>query len=185
MSEDAQRGITLLEILIAIAIVAILAAVAVPSYVDFVNRSRLASAAEAVYSHLQYARSEVVAKNRDVYLRYANASGASADWCIGVSTDDYCDCTDNTPACVLRPSATSSTALPSRTLHGADYPRSFLDVNNGFDKTITAPRANAGAGSPYTATIASADTGQTVSVIVSSNGRVRICSDDLSQYPDC
>jgi len=178
-----QKGVTLIELLITVVIVAILAAIAVPSYVDYVNRSRLTSAAEAVYSQLQYARSEVIAKNRDIFVSYQNADGASNTWCVGISTDDYCDCTDNAPACVLKTTAASADSFPSRKLTGSDFATSFISVSDpDGNAKITAPRGKADA---YTVTVGTSQTTDQVQVIISSAGRVRICSDDLSQYPDC
>lgn len=43
-----QNGFTLIELMIAVAIVAILAAIAIPSYSSYVNRSKLSEGADAL-----------------------------------------------------------------------------------------------------------------------------------------
>lgn len=52
-----QRGLTLVEAMVATAVLAVLAAVAVPSYTNFITGSRVKGAAENLLSDMQYARS--------------------------------------------------------------------------------------------------------------------------------
>lgn len=61
-----ERGFTLVELMTAIAVMAILAAIAVPSFNTFINDSRLASQANELIGTLQYARSEAIRRNRKV-----------------------------------------------------------------------------------------------------------------------
>ena len=58
----AQRGFTLIELMIVVAIIGILAAIAIPQYQDYVTRSRWASAVTAVGS-VKTAISECLQQN--------------------------------------------------------------------------------------------------------------------------
>lgn len=60
------QGFSLIELMVTIAVAGLLAAVAVPSMVGFVNTSRLASASEELSASLQLAKSEAVRRNRPV-----------------------------------------------------------------------------------------------------------------------
>lgn len=61
-----QRGFTLLELLITVAVAAILIAVAVPSLTTFIQDSRDTAESDSLISSLEYARSEAVKEDADV-----------------------------------------------------------------------------------------------------------------------
>ncbi len=67
---------TLLELMVTIAVVAILASVAVPSYNNLINNSRQKSAVNQFLSELQLARSEAVKRSKQVMM-CASEDGAS------------------------------------------------------------------------------------------------------------
>ena len=58
MSRRPSRGVTLVEVLMAIAIMALLTGLAAPSFVESVARSRLEGTVATLANDLQYARSE-------------------------------------------------------------------------------------------------------------------------------
>jgi len=70
------QGVTLIEVMVAIAIVAVLAAAAVPSFVTTIGRSRLDGAMSTLSVDLQYTRSEAVRRRSAATLTVA-ADGAS------------------------------------------------------------------------------------------------------------
>lgn len=55
-----QQGMTLIELMVGIAIMTILITIAVPSYKNSIERGRVKSLAEAIYTDLQLARSESI-----------------------------------------------------------------------------------------------------------------------------
>jgi len=72
----ACRGFTLIELMVTIAILAIVLTVAVPGFQDFIARNRLAAATNELVSALALARSEAV-------KRATRVTVASADWAAG------------------------------------------------------------------------------------------------------
>jgi type IV fimbrial biogenesis protein FimT len=83
------RGFTLIELLITIALIVVLLTLGVPSMKSFFDRERLISATEQIYSHLQQARIEAIARSADVYTNITTSADGS--WSYGVSVFGPCD----------------------------------------------------------------------------------------------
>jgi len=98
-----NAGFTLLEMLIAIAIVAIIVTVAMPNMSEVADTQRLIGATEQVYAHLQQARSEAVSRNTNTFVNFA--VDGTGSWEYGISMTSLCDLTVTSPttadACVL------------------------------------------------------------------------------------
>ena len=114
-----QRGVTLLELVVVIAIVAIFATMAVPSLTTFVRDNQLTSARMQLVSDLNLARGEAIKRNTRVLVCSGDAITAGncingADWavtgwvlCYDASPQDgQCDiptATDSNPFAVRAP----------------------------------------------------------------------------------
>jgi type IV fimbrial biogenesis protein FimT len=68
LAHRAARGVTLVEILVAIAITAVLAGIGIPSMAGMVHSVKLSSATNAFVSGLHLARSEAIKRNGRVVL---------------------------------------------------------------------------------------------------------------------
>ncbi len=83
-----RSGFTLIELMITIAVLAILAAIALPSFQSTLERLRVKGAAENFFADLQYARTEAIKQNRNIQFQVDAAS-----WCYGIDdTGADCDC---------------------------------------------------------------------------------------------
>ncbi|GAB4181397.1 MAG: hypothetical protein OHK0026_13540 [Rhodocyclaceae bacterium] len=73
------RGFTLAELVIALAILAIIATLALPSFQTMIENQRLRAAAESVLNGLQLARAEAIRRNTRVRLVM---NGATPGWTV-------------------------------------------------------------------------------------------------------
>lgn len=90
-----QRGVTIIELMVTIAVAAILIAIAIPSFSTVVNSNRLAGNANELLATLQTARVEAIRRNlRTVVCRSDNgttcntANGNWGGWIAFVDTDN-------------------------------------------------------------------------------------------------
>jgi prepilin-type N-terminal cleavage/methylation domain-containing protein len=179
---DKQRGFTLLELLMVVAVLAIIATIAVPSMRGAAEKRRTIAAAEEIYSQVQLARSEAIARSQPVFMNIA----AGANWAIGISNDPACDPTDNVPACAL-PDAQDNNPITRRFTFNEHQDVSIATTENQINF-----RSQRG-----TATVASidvvstGDTGYVMSLVVGPLGQVTMCSSDadaskyVSGYRPC
>ncbi len=91
------RGFTLLEAAITLAVIAILAAAAIPNYASYLARQRLRHAAELLEQDLRRAREQSVAETRNVHVTFHSGP----QWCWGTSRTAPCDCATGQPRCEL------------------------------------------------------------------------------------
>lgn len=74
------RGFTLVELMVTLAVLAILTMVAVPSFRDTIRRSRVSAASNALLADLRYARTEAINRGQLVSLcPSSNGSSCTAD----------------------------------------------------------------------------------------------------------
>jgi type IV fimbrial biogenesis protein FimT len=77
-----RAGFTMVELAITLLVLAILTAMAAPSFADFIDRYRLRGAIDDVLSVIAHARTASVKSSRDVSIAFA---GTIDDWCVGAS----------------------------------------------------------------------------------------------------
>lgn len=119
--------------MVVVAIVAILAAMAAPSYRDMIDRYRLRGAADGVISLISNARAGAVKSDLDVNIKFTGGS----NWCVGANSAlpptggaqagnaDPCTCTDSSQCLIsgVR-TATQPGAYPGVTI--GTLPAAFI-----------------------------------------------------------
>jgi type IV fimbrial biogenesis protein FimT len=189
MQASRPGGFTLIELMVTVVVAAVLLTLAVPSFTAWLDRNRLKSAAEQLQADLQYAREEAIKRDTDVRVVFSTA----APWCYGLDDDPStaCDCSSAPANCTI---GSGSAADPRvvKVVDGAQF-KGIGMVSAGFaggvSYTVFNPRrgtAEESAGAARNGTVQFRSVrGNTVSVVVARLGRVRICSDNLYEYPPC
>lgn len=86
------RGFTLVEMMVVIAIVAIIATLALPSYRNLIASNKVTAASEELYSALLFAKSEAIKRNQTVIVCQSDSPNSTAanaacstgtDWSTG------------------------------------------------------------------------------------------------------
>lgn len=125
-----QTGLTLIEMAVGLVIIAILMALAAPSFRDWIHNIQIRGAAESIQNGLQLARAEAVRRNTSIRFNM-NAASGTADW-------EIC-ATENTPC-------PQADIIQSKSgLEGSSIARAGISTN---DATPYATALAAGAGLP-------------------------------------
>lgn len=111
MAVKRQSGFTMVELMISLVVLAILAALAAPSFIEYLERYRLRSAVEDTLAVFAQARQGAVEADRNVRL---DVGGTSDAWCVGAIqqaepaegalvsvTPAPCDCSGAPETCLV------------------------------------------------------------------------------------
>lgn len=99
------KGFTLVELMVIVAILAITAMVAVPSYTSLIRNNQLQAKADELHDFLQYARGEAASRRRPATLTVS-----ANDWLLQVGTSERTIAHAN-PNATLRTSLTGASTL--------------------------------------------------------------------------
>jgi Tfp pilus assembly protein FimT len=184
-------GLTLVEILVGLGVLAILIAVAVPSMSDLLERRRVIAAAEELVSLLNYAKAETNSLDKQLAV-HTEADPNNRMSCVAVTTsggfDSRCKCynpVDNMcPNSALR--GLRAFQLP------LDYVRFSAHANwsdpHVTDQIFLSREHNEPLGaSGYYFEVVGQKRGYTLQVQMNAAGRVKLCAPngDFSGYPRC
>lgn len=172
MNQGSEHGVSLVEVLLMLAIMALLAVWAVPSFHDLLARYRLKGAAETLFGELHRARLGAIQRNRTLSARFTIQP--SGQWCLGLSDDVGEGCHCDQSDCLLE-------GHPAPRLDSTALPRVRLDTNLPRHTLLFSPlRGGARPGSVFLSTAK-----HEARIVISSLGRMRLCSDQLADYPPC
>jgi type IV fimbrial biogenesis protein FimT len=171
-----QRGLTVVELLVSMAVVTVLLAIAVPSFSDMLDASRLRGAEDNLTAYLRFAKAESTKRNRSISLTLqANADGS--DWCYGLSEDADCDCFSS-GSCVYDG--------VERVAQDDDYGGVQITITVSHGRFSFQPKRNTVTAGSVTFIAAN---GKQLKTVVSGYGRIRHCSPPgdvyLPGFPEC
>jgi type IV fimbrial biogenesis protein FimT len=167
-----MRGLSLVEVLIVMAIAAILLGIGVPNMQTFILNNRLASATQEFYTALQFARSEAVRRGEQVTLVHHGAAG-SGNWGAGwtMFVDANRNAVQDAGEETLRGGAPLEAPL---TLYGSSNFASFI----AFDASGRLTTAGGGAFVVcHGANLVESGQSRSRAVLVNGAGRVRFALD--------
>ena len=163
-----QLGLTLIELLVGVVVVAVLLTLAVPPFHSLAQQQKVRSAGMTLYSDLQLARSEAIKRNKDVTVCFSGSG--TTDWNYHIkelAQASDCDSGVNHDISVVEHQAYPAVILT------ASYPSPYL---------IFKPRRN----SLVSGNITLSYGDHSIKVITWNNSIIRTCSDSqLSGVPPC
>ena len=191
----AARGMTLIELMVGIAIVAVLFAAAAPSFTVWIQGAKIRTAAEAAQNGLNLARAEAVRRNTTVRFQFTDTldnncalSTSGTNWVV--SQDDP------TGACASAIPDPSDTNPPAprliQTRSGASGTQNVIVaadqstvIFNGLGRVAPVPAGNVNinVSNPTGGACAPAGPMHCLRVVVSPGGQVRMC-DPVFALPD-
>jgi type IV fimbrial biogenesis protein FimT len=160
-----------MEALIVVLIIGVLAAIAAPSFREFLQQQRVRAAAEALSATLHNARADAIKTNATKRLVFTpgTADTPHETWCFGVTSNLTCDCTLTDSTAVGFCEAGSLTP-------GDDYRDIVVEFSNGV-LGFTPMRGVTTEADTVTVTFS---TGNNLSLGVTTLriGSIRICTPD-------
>lgn len=173
-----QQGLTLLEAMITLAVIAIVAAIAVPSFSDFILTQRAKGAAEGLTAALQNAKAEAVKTNSEISIVFKPATTGTThtSWCYGMTEtgDTTCDCSASPSDCAVGSVVDGDTYQDVTLFFNADDNRTFEPVRGGASGTQGTVTFDAG-------------NNKTLGVRLSTIGRISVCRPSgttIARYTD-
>lgn len=137
-AQRSERGVTLVELMIALAVLGVLAAAGVPAMRDLLVAGRTRSAASDLFESMLFARSEAIKRNAEVRV-VPSGSGWTGGWTVQIAssstvlrsreavTSITIDATASGSVCYkldgrLSLSSPCTTTVPKFTSYSTEYP---------------------------------------------------------------
>ncbi|MDT8319695.1 MAG: GspH/FimT family pseudopilin [Xanthomonadales bacterium] len=171
------KGFTVIELMVALAVIAIITSLALPSYRTLIEKRQVTSGAEQIMAFLSSAQMEAVKRNQFVAV---NMNSDANGWCLGMtagdSADVACDCLDQVSSCTLDG---TPRLFRSENLGNPDVFSPADSTFGGDDNIIVFDpvRGLVVGGESVELELLSDDTSYALNVELSPVGRSSICSD--------
>ncbi|HHH44351.1 MAG TPA: prepilin-type N-terminal cleavage/methylation domain-containing protein [Gammaproteobacteria bacterium] len=180
MEDTRHTGFTLVELLVTLALTALLTGLAVPAMSRVIDNARLRAAGETLAQQLQLARNHALSYHVPVF--FSVIVDDPEHWCFGWSETAGCNC-----------NADSAGPSSCTTLHGnrnlmrrrrsAAFPA--VRLASRTSRTLRGIRFSPLRGTAGAGTLSLSNRAGTLRVITSPLGRTRICAIGQPGYPRC
>jgi type II secretion system protein H len=176
MEDHRCSGFTLVELLVTVALLALLTSLAAPAMAVFVDKARLRSATQALAQELRQARAYALARRKTVYF---SISPGTDRWCYGWRDESPCRCDSHAQQGLCRsaddgrPHEQSSATFPG------------VQLASNRRATRRGLRFSPVRGTASGATFRLRNEHGETRVILSPLGRVRVCSPADGRYRPC
>jgi type IV fimbrial biogenesis protein FimT len=173
-----RKGFTIIELMVTLAVAAILMVIAAPGFLAFQRNSELTSAVNGLLAGIAAARGEAMKSGRYSMVVPSDAAHWSSGWVVFVDKNRDNAFTENADIAVLQQAALPSyfsVEANGNAREGQTDPPYIRFDPSGY------PKSKGGGFGPLTISIARNDLGtsatldQTRRVIISPSGRVRSC----------
>jgi type IV fimbrial biogenesis protein FimT len=190
----AMQAFSLIELMVVVAIAAIIIGLAAPSFSDYIVTQRLRSVHAQLATDLQFARSEAVSRGSFVSVRYQFTTGPTGASCYVIFTRPDPTVSSVTCDCLAAPGARCASS-PAETfeVRTVTVPNSLqinLRVATGQSDTLTFDPRTGGLKIPpadeavllVTGFVvnSSADAARTLRAVVNGSGRANLCTPSVS-----
>lgn len=152
------RGVSMIELIVALSILAIISTLALPSFTGMIQNARVRTAADGIQNGLQLARAEALRRN--TLVRFV--MGAGAGWTVQL--------TDGT-VIQTRPAGEGGGSVQVTTTGGTS-----TVTYNGFGRVTDL--------SPLTQVAVSLGSARTLNVTIGAGGQVKLCDPSISDAND-
>lgn len=192
MSADGQRGFTIIELVVTLALLGVLLALGVPAFGIFIQNTQIKNAAENVLNGLNIAKAEAVRRNAPV--RFQLVSNMTATCAVSASSGSWVVSLDDaTGLCNIDPSDTTAPRIIQKYTVQDGSPKVSVAATGGGLVTFNGLGRVSGAGTTQIdfthATsvcehVDAAGTARCLRVLITTGGSAKLCDPKVTATTD-